>query len=65
MKFFGHEVAVALKIAENNQSEKIKQYLDKSNQKIYIIGKNDESTEFASRYKVDGVIDDYNQSEER
>lgn len=60
---FDQVVAAALESAANNQRSKIKQYLYSPSQKIYIIGKNHESTEFSNRYRVNGVIDDYSQTE--
>lgn len=65
MTIFDHEVALALESAANNQRSEINQYLNNASQKIYIIGKNDESAKFVSRYKVDGVIDDYSRAEAR
>ena len=65
MTIFEQEVAAALENKKSNQRANINQYLNSASQSIYIIGKNDESTKFASRYKVDGVIDDYCKTEER
>jgi FkbM family methyltransferase len=64
MTIFDQEVAAALESKMNNRAANIKQYLNDASQNIYIIGKNDESTEFAARYKVVGVIDDFGQAEE-
>lgn len=64
MTIFEQEVAAALKNKTSNRFGNIKQYLNDSSKNIYIIGKNSESTEFASRYKVDGIIDDHSQAEE-
>jgi FkbM family methyltransferase len=60
---FDQVVLAALKITGNNQHAKLKQYLDSTAHKIYVIGKNDEALNFASRYKVAGVIDDYSHTD--
>jgi hypothetical protein len=65
MTIFDQQVTAALENATNNQRSNVKQYLISASQNIYIIGKNEESSKFASRYKVDGVIDDYGNTEER
>ena len=62
---FDQKVAAALESNKNNQSRNLKQYLNDSSSNIYIIGKNDESSDYASRYRVDGVIDDYSHTEEK
>jgi FkbM family methyltransferase len=64
MKIFDKYLTLAFENKNKNQLNNVKKILNSNNQKIYLIGKNNESTEFARRYKVDGVIDDYGQIEE-
>jgi hypothetical protein len=65
MLTFDQEIAAALEKATNSQRNNKSSHLNKSNYKIYLIGKNDESYEFANRYIVDGLIDDHSQTEGR
>lgn len=62
MEIFDQKVAAALEKKTNN---KLKQCLNNSSHTVYILGKNDDSAEFANRYRVDGLIDDFSQIEEQ
>ena len=58
------EVALALSKRNEVKCRRLKKYLFDTNKKIYIIGRNDESIIFSGRFNVDGIIDDYNLTEE-
>lgn len=65
MSNFEQKISTALINKRDYNKQSNLQILKETGRKIYIIGKNAESFEFAMRYKVDGIIDDYNNSSER
>lgn len=65
MQTFDQEIAIALENQVKDQNNKKKRHLTIKNKKIYLIGKNAESSEFANRFKVEGLIDDFSQSNDR
>lgn len=62
MKNFEQEVKLALKKRSVANFSKAKNLLSSTNKKIYVIGRNEQSSEMIRKYNVTGLIDDFSQS---
>lgn len=62
MLTFDQEIATALFKQKNKFKNNKLRNLTETDQKIYLIGKNDESSEFASRYSISGIVDDFDET---
>ncbi len=58
MRTFDQEISMALEHQAENQSNSKWRDLYRPNRKLYTVGRNDESIGIASRFRVDGIIDD-------
>lgn len=61
---FEHEISTALKKRSATDFIESKKKLTDGSQKIYVIGKNEQSSEIIRRYNVAGLVDDFSQSSE-
>lgn len=60
---FEKQINAVLYASSNNECTKLTKALIKRSTNAYVIGKNDQSSEIIKRYKICGVIDDFNASE--
>lgn len=60
---FEDQINLALNSAIKRGNETLNSFLANNNGNVYVIGKNEQSAEIIEKYKVQGLIDDYNMIE--